>query len=286
MLIPSYDRSPRVESLLRLAGHPISRRVITGGVFAMIFKRAVAKLRAQDWAAITIELGIVIVGVFIGTWVANWNQERAARRDTRTLLLQLKPEMAQQKQFVTSARKYFATTQRYAAIAFAGWRGDASVGDADFVIAAYQASQAYGLSSNEQNWTTIFGGDQLRRIDDPAIRAPLQRLMTFDNSILSYRMLLTRYRDDVRLVIPNDVQQLIRNSCDDRLDANGLTLSLPATCRIDIPSAGQVAAKLRAHPELVAELAQHEGAVATHLTNLGLFEAQVDALDAGIKRLQ
>ena len=45
----------------------------------MIFRRAVAKLRAQDWSAIVIELGIVILGVFIGTWVANWNQERAAQ---------------------------------------------------------------------------------------------------------------------------------------------------------------------------------------------------------------
>ena len=32
----------------------------------MIYKRVAARLRAQDWAAITIELGIVIVGVFIG----------------------------------------------------------------------------------------------------------------------------------------------------------------------------------------------------------------------------
>ena len=38
----------------------------------MIYKRVAARLRAQDWLAITIELGIVVLGVFIGTWVANW----------------------------------------------------------------------------------------------------------------------------------------------------------------------------------------------------------------------
>jgi hypothetical protein len=36
----------------------------------MVFKRAVAGLRAQDWIAITIELAIVVVGVFIGIQVA------------------------------------------------------------------------------------------------------------------------------------------------------------------------------------------------------------------------
>ena len=37
----------------------------------MIFKLAVAKLRAQGWAAITIEVAIVIIGVFIGMQVTN-----------------------------------------------------------------------------------------------------------------------------------------------------------------------------------------------------------------------
>jgi len=40
----------------------------------MIFKRTVAKLRAQDWFAIAVELGIVILGVFIGNWVNDWCQ--------------------------------------------------------------------------------------------------------------------------------------------------------------------------------------------------------------------
>lgn len=35
----------------------------------MIFKRAVVRLRAQDWVAISIEVGIVIVGVFVGRHV-------------------------------------------------------------------------------------------------------------------------------------------------------------------------------------------------------------------------
>lgn len=34
----------------------------------MVFGRAVARLRARDWVAITIELATVIVGVLIGRW--------------------------------------------------------------------------------------------------------------------------------------------------------------------------------------------------------------------------
>lgn len=59
----------------------------------MIYERAVAKLRAQDWLAIAIEFAIVVARVFVGTWVANLNQERAARANTRHLLEQLRPEI-------------------------------------------------------------------------------------------------------------------------------------------------------------------------------------------------
>ena len=59
----------------------------------MIYKRAAARLRAQDWVAITIELSIVVVGVFIGTQVANWNEDRLTRRETQRMLVRLKPEI-------------------------------------------------------------------------------------------------------------------------------------------------------------------------------------------------
>ena len=59
----------------------------------MIFKRFAANLRAQNWSAILIELGIVILGVFIGTLVANANQQRLEGAEAGYRLKQLKPEL-------------------------------------------------------------------------------------------------------------------------------------------------------------------------------------------------
>ena len=55
----------------------------------MIYKRVAARLKGQDWAAITIELAIVIVGVFIGTQVSNWNAERLERQGNARVLRNL-----------------------------------------------------------------------------------------------------------------------------------------------------------------------------------------------------
>src|SRR4051812_15348756 len=200
----------------------------------MIFKRAIARLRAQDWLAIFIELAIVVVGVFIGTWVANWNQQRQAAAQTRQTLKQLEPELRQLEIYSQRARDYYATTSRYADVALSGWHDDARVSDSDFVIAAYQASQVFGFNNNGASWSLVFGANDLRNIPDLQVRQRLTRLMTFDYTTLNLSAVKTRYRDSVREVIPDSIQQQIRSKCGDVVGNDGGSVVLRATCPITI----------------------------------------------------
>ena len=253
----------------------------------MIFKRAVARLGAQDWLAIAIELAIVIIGVFIGIWVANWNQERSERNETRQTLLQLEPELDQLEAFSSSARHYYASAGHYAEVAFAGWRRDPKVSDADFVIAAYQASQILGFNNNGASWALVFGASDLRKIPDPQIRQTLTRLMTFDYSTINTRAMETRYRDHVREMIPDSIQQDIRKNCGDIIKRDGVTVVLPATCPIAIEPvlATRTAERLRADPSLERELSQHRSTVDVYLTRLELFDLLDRRLAERIKLL-
>jgi hypothetical protein len=45
----------------------------------MILRRVIQHVKKQEWTAIWIDLVIVVVGVFIGIQVSNWNSERADR---------------------------------------------------------------------------------------------------------------------------------------------------------------------------------------------------------------
>ena len=128
----------------------------------MILRRLTENLRAQNWTAITIEFLIVILGVFLGTQVSNWNEERLDRAATDKMLAQLAPELRSQIEFFDSSRTYYATTRAYADQALAGFDRDPRVSDAQFVIAAYQASQISGISINPDSWSLTFGG--VRRI--------------------------------------------------------------------------------------------------------------------------
>ena len=50
----------------------------------MLPRRLLNHVRNQNWTAITVELLVVILGVFIGLQVDNWNQSRIENNDARS----------------------------------------------------------------------------------------------------------------------------------------------------------------------------------------------------------
>lgn len=250
----------------------------------MIFKRVAAKLRAQDWTAISIEIVIVCIGVFVGNEVSNWNQARLQKDQTERLLRQLAPELRSQIAFFESAKEYYATTTKYANQALHEWSSPGRISDSQLIIAAYQASQNYGLSMNAQSWSLAFGSDQLRNMDDSKLRRDLVYVLTADYSAVAPTALNTPYRSDVRKIIPDEMQARIRSECGDRLIYNKRIKGeyvLPATCGLtfDVLKARQVAARLRAHRELVDELNLHLARTATYLQDTNNLERPMRDLE-------
>jgi hypothetical protein len=241
----------------------------------MILRRLTENLRAQNWTAISIEFLIVVVGVFVGTWVANWNQERTTKAETRRMVAQLKPQLDTLNDYFRTARSYYATTRAYSTTAIAGWRGDSRVSDRDFVIAAYQASQINTLGNNGSAWSTVLGADRLRDIDDPEMRNDLSFLMSADYSSIDTPAIDTPYRHNVRRIIPIEIQDAIRTKCGDQPDpAHPAFTNLPAKCNLLLApaDAAKAAALLRAHPELLEDLQWHIAATAAFLSNIIPFE--------------
>lgn len=246
----------------------------------MIFKRAVAKLRAEDWTAISIELAIVILGVFIGTWVADWNQRRAERREATALILRLRPQLAALEKAEASERAYYATTRRYGETALKAWNRDPSISDRDFVVAAYQASQINGLPIDSQTFLLAMGADQVRKIEDDSLRNAVVQIVTYNFDSLHVGAMQTAYRQHVREVIPDDIQHAIRQHCHDVQHPGLMTVTLPADCPVELDATETkgAAAKLRAHPELRNQLIFHLAQSDTFLGILERFETRVRLL--------
>lgn len=256
----------------------------------MIMRRLKAEFRDQNWTTVAVELVIVVLGVFIGTQVSNWNQERLQKQQTARMLDQLKPELAQQIDTFESVRKYYQVTRRYADVAFAGWHRDPHISDEQFVIAAYQASQVYGIGTNAQNWTLVFGGDQMRNIDDPVLRQHLGAVLTTDYADVGLATMQTNYRTDVRLVIPNDLQTEIRSHCGDRLvhdqsDQDVYLLAQRCPLHLNAAEAALAAQALRAKASLENELTLHLGSVEAYLQNIDVIEIPMRTLERDLDKL-
>ena len=249
----------------------------------MFLRRIAENLRTQNWMAIGLDLLIVVIGVFVGTQVSNWNQERIQKRETAQLLVELKPALTRFSDFYDAAKIYYATTNSYADDAFAGWKRDPAIDDKQFVIAAYQASQIYTWGLNGDIWASIFGSDRLRDIGDADIRDGLITLMTISYDQIDSAVIETAYREGVRQVIPEDVQDAIRGQCGDQsVPERPQTVRLPKACNLLLPDAKFVDAAdaLRANPNLIGQLRWHRAAVAAFMQDYG----DVDQLSRNLKR--
>lgn len=82
----------------------------------MLLRRVMDHVKTQNWTAVALDFVIVVVGVFIGIQVANWNEARAERAQEAAILAQLNAEFleienALQKQ-VTIRERYVADIGR------------------------------------------------------------------------------------------------------------------------------------------------------------------------------
>ena len=143
------------------------------------------------------------------------------------------------------------------------------------------------MVSTSQSWATIEGADQLRNIDDPAIREPMLRLMTFPDTNLGQERLQSEYRNLVRTLIPDEIQQQIRSRCGDyAATPEALDFSLHETCplALDPKQTAATAAELRRHPELVGLLRLHLAMVSSMLNDIRIYDTAAARLERALKR--
>jgi hypothetical protein len=77
----------------------------------MIFKRAIAKLRAQDWVAIAIEVAIVTLGVLIALAAQQWAENRARRDKMGVSMGALRDELAEHYGYAVEYRVVYPCLQ-------------------------------------------------------------------------------------------------------------------------------------------------------------------------------
>jgi len=222
----------------------------------MILRRIREHVGTHNWFAVGVDLIIVVLGVFLGTQVSNWNAERLAHEAGDTYRARIVRDLENNETDLEGRAAYYEQVRRFGLEVLSALDGSARVSDERLLIAAYQASQIYPRPQNRATYDEIISIGALNTLGDVETRERIANYYVgLETSDSTFRN-VPPYREIVRRAIPYEVQQRIREACAEQMiegDGVGLQrLVIPTECSLGLPSdvLARAAARLRATPGL------------------------------------
>jgi hypothetical protein len=220
----------------------------------MILRSLTRHVRDQNWFAVGLDFLIVVVGVFIGIQVANWNDERVQQARERLLLAELREEAIRNADAARSVgeglRVGAASARRVLAKA-----DDPDAGCAEdcwtIIVDMMHASQWQQISNR---WTTY---EELRRAGLPSDRRIIEAVETLlqtNHRTAQGLEIRPEYRTLVRRMIPIELQDIYWTRCfieEDGHERYAMPCAPPADSP-PVPTA--VVNRILADPRIIATL--------------------------------
>ncbi len=222
----------------------------------MILRRVIAHFRKQEWTAIALDFLIVVVGVFIGIQVANWNDAQADKRLGRAYTMRLTADLEKDH----GARRGLAAY--YKAVLESVERSNALLADpgsdpTELLVNAYRASEINYVPPTRATWDEIVSSGDTGLLPEAAIRSGVADYFADDSARSVLDSLVDAvYRHRVRTIIPLELQKAMRAGCSDvRNEAQEIVGFMP-DCALDVDPEmiAATAAALRADPAVREEL--------------------------------
>ena len=244
----------------------------------MILRRVIEHVRRQEWTAILIDLVIVVVGVFIGIQVSNWNTERETRQKAAVFTERLKADLRVEAWAYEYLIEYNRDVLANANRTLAALTEDRPLSDEQFVISAYRASQYEFTDRRRATFDELTSTGTIGLISDQKIRQTA--IMVYASPLLEQILnegKQSEYRELFRKTVSASVQHALLKRCGDRfvppLDYARIVKSLDYPCTLDLPAEKVRAAAeaLRSSDKLVPALQLRFADTETSLVNLQVF---------------
>jgi hypothetical protein len=221
----------------------------------MILKRLRSEAGQQNWFGVAVDLVILIVGVFLGIQVSNWNQDRSDRAQGREYRDQIYLDLESNQRDLAFRMHYDGQLLGHAEAALAALDEPVTDRPGNFIISAYEASNHIPQPVRRSTYDEVLTSGKASYLGDKMLKeritnyyvgmATMQRL--FDN--------IPPYREAIRSALPFDVQSRVMKDCPEVLETDkygSVTPRLAEDCRssMDPRLAQRVAAEVRTIPNL------------------------------------
>ncbi len=183
----------------------------------MLLRRIKRHVANENWFAVFVDFVIVVVGVYVGIEVSNWNDARQEEARAQEYLERLRADLAYDLQASTGRRAFWAQVIDYGEAAIghseSGRLSDGSPNQT--VLAYYQASQVDPWAAVSTTYEEMKAAGELRLIRHAELRADLADYYYYAVNLQAQHLFqyLPAYREYVRGVMPFAVQRFIWANC-------------------------------------------------------------------------
>lgn len=221
----------------------------------MILKRLRIEASHQNWFGVAVDLVILILGVFLGIQVSNWNEARLDRSEGREYRDRLYSDLEANQRDLAFRVHYYGQLLAHAQAASAALDRPAGDDPGAFIIDAYEASNHIPQPIRRFTYDEAVASGKAERLGDRMLRerianyyiglATMQRL--FDN--------IPPYREAVRSALPFTAQAQVLKDCPETLQTDefgSVTPKLAGRCvsSMDRRLAERIAREVRTIPNL------------------------------------
>jgi hypothetical protein len=256
----------------------------------MLLRSVTKHVKDQNWFAVFLDLVIVVIGVFIGIQVSNWNADRVGEKKAQVLIKRLYGDLSNDFEVVTSSLDYHAVVRNYAITAIDGFNGKTTVNDEQFVISAYQASQISEAWNYRSTYNELLSTGQFDLIKSNELKGLILGYYSDDWTEQTILTTIAPYREYIRGNIPFLIQDTIRSECGDISIRVAQTFGqiLPDSCDLQLPDQlfSETAAYLRSQPDMLINLQYQVAVYESQVYALANFEREAQTLMTAIHEFQ
>ncbi len=182
----------------------------------MLLRNLAENLKAQNWAAVSIELLIVTVGVFIGIQVSNWNENRLTIARGELLTEQLRSDIRLETRNIKAVYLYHQDVLVNAERVLQALEGEKEVSNRDLLVFAFRASQYSIGSIRRSNYEELVATSGIGLITDKELKDAVVRYI--NSPLFDYVRksgVESKYRSLLRETMPVAVHRKTRLACGD-----------------------------------------------------------------------
>lgn len=181
----------------------------------MILKRLARGIRSQDWFVVTVEIMIVVIGIFIGLQVDDWNHARQTEKSVRIYYERLIEDLDDGIVLMQDTINYYSTVKKYAMRVLENVEKPVEELTADFVGNVYQATQRVDPSIPRHTFDELISTGSIIDLRDLELRSQLSIYFAKNIGLEAFETPLTAYRINARGKISAEIQSEINDSCGD-----------------------------------------------------------------------